>query len=78
MTELLGQLPFNLISVGLLGALGLRRLVRMDSYHELRAAILTALLWVLVIYLFLLSWPPFLATDCVPLAAEPGAFAIHG
>jgi hypothetical protein len=76
MTELLGNVPVNLISVGLLGVLALRRLVRMDRYFELRAVVLTTLLWVLLIYLFVISWPPFLENDCVPDDGGTG-FTIH-
>ena len=53
MMGLSDYIPLNLICLGLLGALGLRRLVRMEGYHWLRVVLLTGLLWLPVIYLFL-------------------------
>jgi hypothetical protein len=75
MSELLEALPFNLISVGLLGALALRRLVLMERFHWLRVVILTALLWVPVIYLFTFAFPS--SPTCEPDLKEPGRFTIH-
>ena len=68
MTELLGQVPFNLISLCLLGALGLRRLVLMERLHWPRVVILTALLWVSALYLFSLTLPE--SRGCVVTFAE--------
>jgi len=73
MAELSEYVPINLICVAVLGALGLRRLVRMERYHWPRVVILTVLLWVPAVYLFLLSWPPLLEPDCVP-AEDRGVF----
>ena len=72
--ELSDYIPLNLICVVVLGALGLRRLVRMERFHWLRVAILTGLLWVPVFYLFLLAFPPS-PPDCVLDFREPDAFA---
>lgn len=54
--ELSEYVPINLICLAVLGALGLRRLVRMDGHHELRVVILTGLLWVPVLCLFHLAF----------------------
>ncbi len=76
MTELFGEhSPLNLVCLGLLGALVLRRLVRMDGYHWPRVVLLTALLWIPVICLFLniigrmLMLPAFCGND-------PSAYAV--
>ncbi|MET0649044.1 MAG: hypothetical protein ABW208_20740 [Pyrinomonadaceae bacterium] len=74
-TDLLGQLPVNLISVGLLVALCLRRLVRMERLHWPRVVLLTVLLWVPAFYLFTLTLPS--SHTCMPLAAESEGFTIH-
>ena len=77
MLELSEYVPVNLISLGLLGALGLRRLVRMDGHHRTRVVILTGLLWVPTIYLFVLSWPPLFPPchhSCMTGSGEPRAF----
>jgi hypothetical protein len=63
--ELSDYVPVNLISLGVLGALGLRRLIRMDGHHELRVAILTGLLWALALYLFAAAYLPTYP-DCEP------------
>jgi hypothetical protein len=68
MTELLGQVPFDLISLGLLGALGLRRLVLMERLHWPRVVLLTALLWALAFYLLSLTLPE--SQGCVVTFAE--------
>lgn len=67
MAGLSEYVPVNLICLGLLGALGLRRLVRMEGHHEVRVAVLTALLWVPVVYLFIAAFLPSYPT------CEPGA-----
>ena len=64
----------NFISLGLLGALGLRRLVRMEGFHWPRVVILTVLLWVPTICLFFLCFPP--APSCVGLPVESDTFTI--
>ena len=83
MEELSVYVPVNLISLVILGALGLRRLVRMDGHHELRVVILTGLLWVPTVYLVLLCAPPLAQPSCVVFAEQPegsgpsDGFAIH-
>lgn len=52
MLELSNYIPLNLICVVALGALGLRRLVRMEKFHWLRVVIFTGLLWLPVLYCF--------------------------
>ena len=54
--ELSDYIPLNLICVVALGALGLRRLVRMERLHWLRVVILTGLLWLPALYLFFLAY----------------------
>lgn len=76
MVELLEQVPVNLICVAVLGALCLRKLVRMDKYHCLRVVILTVLLWVPALYLFSLCCPPEPEFDYVPTNEEPRVFYI--
>lgn len=56
MIELSAYVPINLISIVILGALGLRRLVRMDGHHWTRVVILTVLLWLPAVYLLLLPF----------------------
>ncbi|HEX7312718.1 MAG TPA: hypothetical protein VF297_02295 [Pyrinomonadaceae bacterium] len=65
MVELSEYVPVNLISLVVLGLLGLRKLVRMDGYHELRVVILTGLLWVPTIFLALLCVTPLVGSSCV-------------
>ena len=64
--ELSDHIPLNLICLAVLGVLGLRRLVRMERFHWLRVVILTACLWALAIYLFLIAFSPPYPT-CEPL-----------
>ena len=67
MVELSDYVPINFICLGLLGALLLRRLVRMERFHRTRAVILTGLLWVPAAYLILLAaFEPQTNIDCVP------------
>jgi hypothetical protein len=61
------------VCLGLLGALLLRKLVRMDGHHELRVFLLTVPLWALVIYLFVYTFLSS-APRCTPLDA-PCAFS---
>jgi hypothetical protein len=69
MVELSGYSPINLICLGLLGALLLRRLVRMERFHWPRVVLLTVLLWVPALYLFSLPFPE--SPGCVvPLQEE--------
>ena len=79
MRELLEYVPINFISLCILGALLLRRVVRMDGHHWLRVVILTGLLWVPTIILFLLSWaqliPPY-HHSCTMVSDEPRLFYI--
>jgi hypothetical protein len=75
--ESLDHVPVNFISLCVLGALLLRRLVRMDGHHRARVVILTGLLWVPAVYLLLLPYAPAHDhTDCVPGGEEPRAFCI--
>lgn len=67
MIELSEYVPSNLISLAVLGALGLRRVVRMEGHHGLRVFILTGLLWALAVYLFVIAFLPSYPT------CEPGA-----
>jgi hypothetical protein len=78
MTELLKQVPVDFICVAVLGALGLRRLVRMERLHWLRVVILTGLLWVPTIYLCLLCCGSLLfEPSCEPFQDESHAFTIY-
>ena len=65
--ELWGDVAVNLICVGLLAALGLRKLILMESYHAERVVLLTGLLWALAVYLFVIAYVP------PPPSCEPGA-----
>ncbi len=51
-----GDVTINFISLGLLGALLLRWVVRMEGFHWARVVILTALLWLPVAYLILAAF----------------------
>ena len=72
MFELADYVTINFISVCVLGALWLRRLVRMEGHHRTRVVILTVLLWVPAVYLFLLLYapPPYDYRDCMPTDEE--------
>lgn len=80
MLEFSDSIPINLICLAVLGALLLRRLVRMNGHHWMRVVILTVLLWLPTLYLFLLSWqrlfPPYDHYSCVALSEEPHVFCI--
>ena len=80
MIELSEYVPVNLISILILGALGLRRVVRMDGHHWTRVVILTGLLWVPAVYLFLLACAPerdyYYYQDCILSNEEPRVFCI--
>jgi hypothetical protein len=54
----------SLASLAVLCVLGLRKLVLMDGLLELRAVVLTALLWAALFALFVLAIPPS-SSDCV-------------
>ena len=58
----------SLVSLGLLCALALRRLVLMERFLVPRVVLLTALLWLPVFYLFCLAFEPGPVYDC----PEPG------
>ena len=75
MVELSDYVPVNLISLVVLGALVLRKLVRVEGYHWLRVLILTVLLWLPTIYLFILSCPT-LNYDRAPSFDEHGVRCI--
>jgi len=47
----------SFVSLAVLCVLGLRKIVLMDGLLELRAVVLSALLWVAVFYLFTLALP---------------------
>ena len=78
MTELLEQVPLDFICLGILGALLLRKLVRMEKYHWPRVVILTGLLWVPAVYLLFLGYAP--ATDyyyhCMPTDKDSNVYSI--
>jgi hypothetical protein len=80
MLELSDYIPVNFISIFILGALLLRRLVRMDGHHRARVVLLTGILWVPAIYLFLLSWallfPSYQHSCVVTMSEEPRVFCI--
>jgi hypothetical protein len=76
--ELSDYVPINFICLAVLGALGLRRLVRMERWHGARVVILTGLLWVPTIYLCLLCCCPELSeSPCEPLHDESCASTIY-
>jgi hypothetical protein len=77
MIELSEYVPINFISLFILGALLLRRLVRMDGHHWTRVVILTGLLWVPAVYLLLLPYAPASNfPDCTPRDEEHPVFCI--
>jgi hypothetical protein len=79
MVGLSEYVPINFISICVLGALLLRRLVRMEGHHELRVVILTVLLWVPAVFLLLLPYAPGPGYDqhyCVPRDYERHVFCI--
>lgn len=78
MGELSDYISINLISLCILGALGLRRLVRMDGHHWPRVVILTLILWVPAVYLLLLPYAtePDYYHYCTLTNEEPRAFCI--
>ena len=77
MVELSDYVPINFICLGVLGVLGLRKLVRMERFHWPRVVILTGLLWVPAVYLILLAaFGPPTHIDCVPSDEERCAYTI--
>jgi len=54
----------SFVSLAVLGVLGLRKLVLMEGLFELRAVILTVLLWCVLFGLFVMACPPY-QYDCV-------------
>ncbi|HEX8150934.1 MAG TPA: hypothetical protein VF591_27365 [Pyrinomonadaceae bacterium] len=79
MVELSEYVPVNLVCLAALGALLLRRLVRMERFHRTRVVILTGLLWVPAAYLILLAaFGPQLDLDSgrVPSGEERCAYAV--
>jgi hypothetical protein len=66
MLELSEYVPVNLICLGLLGVLGLRKLIRMEEHHDVLAVVLTACLSALVIFLFILAYLPPPLPPCEP------------
>lgn len=78
MPEMSDYIPFNFISMFILGALLLRRLVRMEGHHWARVLILTVMLWVPAVYLFLsaLGSEPDYYRDCTPTDYERHVFCI--
>lgn len=59
----------SLVCLAALFMLGLKKFVMMEGLLELRAIVLTALLWVALFALFLLAFPPYHG-DCVVFIAE--------
>lgn len=79
MVGLSEYIPINLICVAVLGALLLRRLVRMDGHHWTRVVILTCLLWLPAFFLFMLSLDqvfPSFQQSCVPTDEGREVFCI--
>ena len=66
----------SLVSLAVLCALGLRKLVIMESLHGLRVFVLTVLLCAAALYLFSLAWPRPYGYDCEPLCHEAACFTI--
>lgn len=66
----------SLASLAVLCALALKKIFVTDRFHALRVVILTALLWVAVAYLFLLSFPALHFNDCMPPDDEECAYTI--
>ena len=66
MSDLLESIPINLICVGLLGVLGLRKLIRMEEHHAVLAVVLTVCLWGLAACLFILAYLPPPLPPCEP------------
>ena len=65
----------SVVSLAVLCVLGLRKLIVMDGLLEVRAIILTALLWAALFGLFLMACPtPY--RDCMPPSGEKDAFTI--
>lgn len=56
--ELSAYALINLICVVVLGLLGLRRLIRMEEYHDVLVVVVTPCLWALAFYLFALAFLP--------------------
>ena len=77
MTELSEYVPVNLISLCILGALLLGRLVRADGCHRLRVFILTGLLWAVLIVLCLMAFAAG-SSDCVPMRGGPEDYSVSG
>lgn len=75
MMELSEYAVVNLICLVVLGALSLRRLVRMERFHWLRVVILTLLLWLPTICLFARCLPPG-RSACVSFTEESEDFTI--
>ena len=76
MIEPSGYDPVDLICLGLLVALLLRLLVRMERFYWPRVLILTFLLWVPTVYLFLLCFESPPPPSCVLDFSEPDSFTL--
>ena len=59
----------SIVSLAVLCVLGLRKLILMDGLLELRAILLTALIWVVLIGLLVMACPTHQST-CVILIGE--------
>ena len=64
----------SVVSLAVLFLLGMRRLLRIEGLHALRVVVFTALLWVVVLFLFSLAFPP--SPGCMPLSDEESGFSI--
>jgi hypothetical protein len=76
MVELSDYVPINLICLAVLGALLLRRLVRMERFHWPRVTILTILLWAVLIFLFSEALGPGPPGCVVPIRGESEVYPI--
>lgn len=65
----------SLVSLVVLCALALKKMLDADRFHALRVVILTALLWAAVFYLFGLAYPadPF-GNDCFTVDEPQAAY----
>ncbi len=66
----------SLVSLAVLCVLGLRRLVRAEGLHALRAVFFTVLLWVVVFFLFTRAFPTLFRFPCLTLSDEENVYTI--
>ena len=67
----------SVVSLAVLCVLGLRKLIVMDGLLEVRAIILTALLWAILFGLLFMACPT-LDGDCVLPSGDKDSFTISG